>query len=236
VVLHGDERCPAVPFRHPLRLRELPRVHAAGAEVARLAGADHVVQRLHRLLDRRMPVPAMDLVQVDVVQAEPSERGVDRREDVLAREAAAVRARRHLEVDLGRDHELVAGEQLRQEAAGDDLASTLRVHVGRVEEGDPALDGAPDDRLGGGLVQHPGTRGGPGVVAHHPEAHARDVQADCPQSHLLHPADPKRSCPARGGAPRRRLRARRRGPRRASAPAPGRSRRSPSRWRGAARS
>jgi hypothetical protein len=67
VVLHRDER----RLRDELRLRELPRVHAAGADVARLAGLDHVVERVHRLVDRRRVVPAVDLVEVDVVEPEP---------------------------------------------------------------------------------------------------------------------------------------------------------------------
>ena len=72
VVLHRDEARPAVRVGDALRLRELPRVHAARADVARLAGAHDVVQRLHRLLDRRPVVPAVDLVEVDVVEAEPA--------------------------------------------------------------------------------------------------------------------------------------------------------------------
>src|SRR5437764_585127 len=64
-------RRPAVTFRDMLGLGELPRVHAARADVAGLAGLHHVVQRLHRLLDRGLEVPAMDLVEVDVVQLQP---------------------------------------------------------------------------------------------------------------------------------------------------------------------
>ena len=57
---------------HPLGLGELPREHAAGADVARLARLDDIVQGLHRLLDRGLRIPAVDLVQVDVVEAERS--------------------------------------------------------------------------------------------------------------------------------------------------------------------
>ena len=56
----------------------------------RLAGLDHVGQRLQRLLDRRRRVEAVDLVEVDIVHAEPAERIVDRVHDVLARQAALV--------------------------------------------------------------------------------------------------------------------------------------------------
>ena len=106
VVLHRDEPCPAVPCRDRLGLRELPRVHAARADVARLAGADDVVERLHRLLDRRRVVEAVDLVEVDVVEPEALQRRVDRGEDVLAPEAAPVRAGHRRAVDLRRDNVL----------------------------------------------------------------------------------------------------------------------------------
>src|SRR5919202_4168127 len=43
VVLHRDELAPAVALGDALRLRELPRVHAARADVARLARAHDVV-------------------------------------------------------------------------------------------------------------------------------------------------------------------------------------------------
>src|SRR3954469_14334557 len=185
VVLHRHEPRPPVARGDVLRLRELPREHAARSDVARLARADDVVQRLHRLLDRRVRVPAVDLVEVDVVHAEPLQRGVDGGEDVLAREPAPVRARRHLPVHLGRDHRLVARQEARHEPARGHLARAARVDVGGVEERDAALDGAADDRLRGGLVEDPGAVGVV-AVAHHPEAHARDVEAGAAESDLIH--------------------------------------------------
>jgi hypothetical protein len=67
----------------------------------------------------------VDLVEVDVVHPEPLQRCVDRGEDVLARQAAAVGARRHLAVDLGCDDHLVAAQQLAHQPAGGDLAGAL---------------------------------------------------------------------------------------------------------------
>jgi hypothetical protein len=44
---------------------ELPSVHRRGADVARFAGLDDIMQRFERLLDRRVMVEAVDLIQVD---------------------------------------------------------------------------------------------------------------------------------------------------------------------------
>ena len=54
----------------------------------------------------------MDLIQVDVVGAEPPQAGVDRGENRFARQAAAVRALAHREEDLGGDHDLVAAREI----------------------------------------------------------------------------------------------------------------------------
>ena len=70
------------------------------------------MEGLERLLDRGLVVPAVDLVEVDVVGAEPSEARVDRAEDVLAGEAAVVRARTHRPVDLGGEDDRVAGGEV----------------------------------------------------------------------------------------------------------------------------
>ena len=100
------------------------------------------------------------------------ERGVDGREDVLARQAASVLTRGHGHEDLGGDDHLVAAEELGQQSAGGHLAGPARVGVGGVEEGDPALDRRLDDRLGLLLVDHPRALA---VVAeaHHAHAQAR---------------------------------------------------------------
>ena len=69
------------------RLLDLVGRPLAEAEVARLALPHDLGERLHRLLERRVPVVAVALVEVDVVRAQPRERDVDLLEDLLAREA-----------------------------------------------------------------------------------------------------------------------------------------------------
>src|SRR4029077_20152099 len=127
-------------------------------------------------VDRRRLVPAMDLVKVDVVEAEALERRIDRSEDVLARQAAPVLAPHGPTVDLRRDDVLLAhAEELAEHPAGDDLALTAVVDVGRVEEDDPALDGPAHDGVRRHLVKRPWPRLVP-AKAHHPDGDAGDAQ------------------------------------------------------------
>ena len=66
------------------RAGKLPRMHRRRADIADLACLHDVVQRLQRLLDRRLVVPAMDLVEVDVIGAEAAQAGVELSHDRLA--------------------------------------------------------------------------------------------------------------------------------------------------------
>ena len=186
MVLHRHEARPAGSAGGVLGLRELPGVHAGRADVARLAGPDDVVKRSHRLLDRRLVVPAVDLVEVDIVGAQPLEGRVDGGEQVLSREAAVVRARPRREVGLRREHVVVsAREELREQPSGDLLAAAARVHVGGVEERHARLDRVPHDRLRILLRELPGPNGRI-AVAHHPEADPRDPEAGRAEAHVLH--------------------------------------------------
>jgi hypothetical protein len=84
VVLHRGEPRGPVAVGRGLSFGELPREHAARPEVACLSHLDDVMERVHRLRDRRCRIPAMDLVEVDIVHPEPLQRGVDRCHHVLA--------------------------------------------------------------------------------------------------------------------------------------------------------
>jgi hypothetical protein len=109
--LVGDERDPELVGQDP-RLADLLGPPLRDPDVERLAGADDVGERLHRLLERRLVVVAVGLVEVDVVQAEAPQRGVDALPDVLAREADLVGTVAHRPVDLGEDLQPVAGSPL----------------------------------------------------------------------------------------------------------------------------
>ena len=156
---------------------ELPGVHAGGADVARLARLHHVVERLERLLDRRLGVEAMDLVEVDVVDAEAPQRAVDRVEDVLARQAAAVRVvGAPGRTPWWRARPRRARAMSLQRPAHHLLAHAARVHVGGVEEVDAVLERALDEGAARRLVQHPRPPGRR-AVGHGAEAEPRDLQA-----------------------------------------------------------
>jgi hypothetical protein len=53
------------------------------ADVMGLAGVHDIGQRLHRLLQRRRHVVAVQLVEVDVIDLQPAQRTVDRLHDVF---------------------------------------------------------------------------------------------------------------------------------------------------------
>jgi hypothetical protein len=52
--------------------------------IARLSSLDDVMHCFERLLDRRLVIPAVDLVEIDVIGAETPEARVDLREDGFA--------------------------------------------------------------------------------------------------------------------------------------------------------
>jgi hypothetical protein len=95
------------------------------ADIARLAGLHDVVQRFHGFFDRRAVVPAMDLIQIDVIRPETPQAVVDFRHDRLARQTCAVLTRMHAAMDLGSQHDFVALRKVLQRAADDFLAGAV---------------------------------------------------------------------------------------------------------------
>ena len=109
-----------------------------GAVRADASLLDELVERADRLLERRVGVLFVMLVEVDHVGLQALERRVERAQDVVAR-AATGRAVAHLLAELRRQHDLVAPAV--EHAADDRLAAAgLPVDVGRVEERDAHLE------------------------------------------------------------------------------------------------
>ena len=198
MVLHRHEAGPAVRPLQRERLHELPGPHRRGADVARFASLYDVVQRLERLLDRRARVPAVDLIEVDVVGAEPAEARVDLCHDRLARQPGAVRPRPHPSVHLGGEHNLLARDEVPERPADDLLARPARVDVRGIEEVDPGVERAADKRPALVLLQRPGVRPSCRVaIGHAAEANARHFEAGRPELGVLHRVPSV--APARGG-------------------------------------
>ena len=188
LILHRHEPGPAAEVGGVLELRELPRVHRGGADVARLARLDDVVQRLHRLLDRRVRVEAVDLVQVDVVRAEPRQRRVDLFEDRLARQALSAGAVVHLPPHLRREHDVLTAGVAGDRAADDLFGRAELIDVRGVPERHAELDGLLEERLCLVFGERPrvGVRGGRVAVAHAAEREPAHLQSGVPQAGVLH--------------------------------------------------
>ena len=97
----------------------------------------------------------MEVVDVDVVGAQPAQRVVQLLEDGLAGQAAAARAVVHLPVDLRGEHDVLAPGVASDRAADELLRGAALVDVGGVPERDAQLDRLPEERRRGVLVQGP---------------------------------------------------------------------------------
>ncbi len=192
-----------------LGLQGRDRVHGVGpadggrrrlgqAEVADLAGGDQFAHGAHGLLDRRVGVDPVLVVEVDVVDAQPGQRGVTGLPHVLGAtvDGAPGRVLRIAhDGELGGDDRLVpAGAE---GPAQQDLVGVGAVHVGGVEEGEPQVEGAVDGGhrfviVGGPVeVRHP----------HAPEPLAGHGQPLAAQCDVLHDVKVLFSACGRRGAP-----------------------------------
>src|SRR5674476_1536941 len=185
LVLHRDEAGPAAEVGRVLHRGELPRVHAGGADVAHLPGLDHVVERFHRLFDRRLGVEAVDLVEVDVVGAQPGQRGVDLLHHRAARQALTAGPVGHLPEQLRRQDDVLAAGVLADRVTHDLLARPGGVDIGRVPERDAQLEGLPEDRLSGILVEGPAPLGRV-AEAHAAQTDPADLETRCSQADVVH--------------------------------------------------
>jgi hypothetical protein len=120
------------------------------ADVANLALLDQLGEGAHGVLDRRVRVDAVLVVQVDVVGAEPSQRALDSDADVGGAAVEGPRAPAVVrdQAELGGQHHLVAAALER--LADQPLVDVGTVDLGGVDERDAQVDGPVDgaDRLG----------------------------------------------------------------------------------------
>src|SRR5450759_2738405 len=187
VVLHRYEARPAVESLKMQGFAEFPGEHRGGSDISGLSRFHNVIQRLQRFLDRHRMVPAVDLVEVDVVRAEPGEAGVDLGEDRLARKPAPVRARAHGTMNLRGEDDFVTVREILQSTADDLFTGAIRVDVRGVEEVDACFDRLLDE--GSALV----LRQTPRVVAavrvsegHTTKGNRGDIEAGVAEFHIFH--------------------------------------------------
>jgi hypothetical protein len=147
----------AVLLGNPQRLQHLPGGEAAAADVPDLARADQIVQRPQAFVDRHLGAGPMQVVHVEVTDAQATQRRVALVDDVPARAAGRVRVVvGHRGVHLAGQHQPLtqpgpASQQLTEQF----LAGTPAVHVGGVDAVDSRVNGEVEH--GGSLVGAGGT-------------------------------------------------------------------------------
>src|SRR5688572_22367741 len=163
--LHGRERVD--------RMRAADGVGAglAQAEVAHLALLDEARHGADRLLDRRLRIDAVLVVDVDVIDAEPLETRLARDRDVVGPavdEAALAVWSAHV-AELRGDQHLVApaAEGLAEKF----LVLAEAIGIGGVEQRDAKFDRPMNGRGGFGIVRYPVI----GTHARAPEPDRRDT-------------------------------------------------------------
>ena len=130
--LLGPEPQQPVPLRRPVRGHDVLRGKTRTTERADLARVHQIRQRAKGFLDVGRVIRPVDLVEVDPVRAEPAQALLDLVGDPPPRVPAPVRPVTHGEVDLGRQHDVVAPAA--QRLAHDLLGLASAVHVRRVHE------------------------------------------------------------------------------------------------------
>ena len=182
--LQCDDRRPGPQHRDGVRLRGDPGGGVREADVADLARGDEVVERAHRLLDRRVGVPVVQPVQVEVVGLHPAQGLLELGHDRLASGAAAVGvAGVHVPEELAGQHEAVTETGSRREEVADDLLGMpVRVEVGGVDEVAAAVEVGLQHALGLGDARAPAA-----LLAerHGPEGKGADAQTGAPEGEVV---------------------------------------------------
>ena len=140
-------------------LGDAPGAEIRETEVAYLALPHEIAHRPHGFLERRRMVLLVQVVDVEIVSAQPLQAPLRRLQDPFARQAALVGTAAHGVADLGREHPAVA--LACNDASGHFLGAALIVLVGGVDEVDAGLARAADDALGGRRIRRAAEHHGP---------------------------------------------------------------------------
>src|SRR5688572_2455384 len=172
---------------HLVRAPDGLRVGFRKAERAHLTLLDEALHRTDGVLDGRVRVYAMLIVEVDDLDAQALEARLAGLHHVLGPPVDALLAVGPLHLaELGGDDRLAAPAVL-ERLAEQRLVVTPAVHVGRVEEGDALVDGVADvgDRL---LVVRVAVDA---RHRHQPQPDGRNLDAAFPQFTMLHDQPPR---------------------------------------------
>ena len=147
------------------------------AEIAHLALPDQFAHRAHGLVQRRRMVFLMQIIDVDIVGAEPLQAFVGRLQHPAPRQPAAVGIVAHGVGELGGEHPVVPAVGNR--AADHLLGIAAIIGVRGVDEIDAGLARLRDDPRRGRLVGRPAEH-------HGAQADRRDLQAAAAELTVLH--------------------------------------------------
>ena len=161
------------------RLGGLPAVVVAHADVRRTPARHGVVEGAQRLLEWSVVDPGVHLPQVDVVDAEPLERGVQGADQVAAGGVGVALALAPPDAGLGGQHDLVALADVADEGADQPLGVTVGVARGGVDQ----RASGPDE---GGQLLASLVLVGVAAPRHRAQAQARDGESRRTEEPLLH--------------------------------------------------
>ncbi|MNS93998.1 hypothetical protein D3C72_1281990 [compost metagenome] len=159
-----------------------------------------VIQRPHRFLHGCRRVEAVDLIEVDMIELQARQALLDAVDDVKARVAPGVRAGAGLAEYLGRDDHLVPCDlQVAQRLARDDFRTAFGIHVRRVDEIDPGVQGPSDQPVGVFLLEIADLAPEFAFAAegHGAQAQLRDEQTGASEFLVSHDCTPSRAWRAR---------------------------------------
>lgn len=123
-----------------LRLAQPRHRHLGEADGADLAGRDQLGEGADALGDRHLLVPAMQVVEVDALDAEPRERGVELRPQRLGTAVDRFHAVDQRHTAFAREHEFIATAAPLAQGAPDELfIPAAAVERGRIEHADALI-------------------------------------------------------------------------------------------------
>ena len=132
-------------------------------------------------------IEAMDLVEVDIIGAEPAQALIDLEQDVFAGQTGAIRAGAHSIKDLSGDDHFLASREIVERAAENLLALADRVAIGGIEEIDAGFKRLLDERAALFLAERPLVEATiAATVAHATKAEPGDIEPGAAQFGVSH--------------------------------------------------